>query len=334
MLGQLLGVYVAGHVKRDASCASGAGRGRRHRRRARRAVGAAGGLDGRGAAGVLALPERWPPRPATRRIVRGVNDVDARQACAGCTPRCAASSTERLPAGVRRPALDLDRRRAAAAGGPVAGRAGRRCVDAQRSIVQDLRPGAASAAAASRARASSTRRHRILTNAHVVAGTRRSQSRSAARTRLPRTVVLLRPRPRRRRARRARPRRAGPARSRRRRRERATRPWCSATPRTGRSPSARPGCAAADTVARHEHLRQRQRQPLDLLDPRGRAQRQLRRPAARRRRARCSAWCSPPPSTRPTPASCSPTSEIAPDADAAAATAARQPVGTGGCTPD
>ncbi len=90
MLGQLLGVWAAGHVRtrivRETRQAGRLG----HRRGARRGVGAAGRVDGRCPAGLLALPVavvgggELPHRARGRRR-------DAQGRPHACTRRCARS---------------------------------------------------------------------------------------------------------------------------------------------------------------------------------------------------------------------------------------------------
>ncbi len=154
-LGQLLAVYVGGRVKEKVRPRRGPAVGPRHRRGARRAVGAAGVVDDRGAAGVLAVPASSRPRPASRR------------SCAASTTRCPTASAtctrlvaqllrpERLPAGVRRPAVDLHRGRAGPAGATCRPRQ-QRVVDRAHRSVFKIYGQAPSAAAPSRAPVSST----------------------------------------------------------------------------------------------------------------------------------------------------------------------------------
>ena len=190
---------------------------------------------------------------------------------------------ERFPARARRPAVDLDRVGARAAGRPLARRDRRRCGrrSARRSRSTARRR---SATAASRGRASSTPGTASSPTRTSSPAPAPSASTPATSDTVPATVVVFDPRgdvavldvPR---PRRARPALRGVAGQ-----DAATRPWCSATPRTARSPSASARVRSPRHRRGQRHLRHRQRQPRDLLDPLGRAQRQLRRPADRRRR--------------------------------------------------
>ena len=274
---------------------------------------------------------RWPRRPATRRSC-APSTASCPTTRARCTPRCAPSSTaavSRRCSATCRPPNIVD----VAPPDPTLspGRAGRR--------------GAGAASRSSRSTA--TRRsaagriegcgfvyapQRMLTNAHVVAGTDKvdgaGRRRDAAGHRGP-----LRPRPRRRRAGRARARRPGAAVRAERRRRRASRPSSLGYPEDGPY--------TADSARIRVALRRRPAHDIygsnvvtrEIYAVRGdRAQRQLRRPAASPTTARCwgIVFATALDSHRHR-LTCSPTTRSA--ATRRPGVPPATPVGTGSCTP-